>query len=352
MPEITEMDLKKEIEKENFHPLYFIYGEEKYLVRRYAEKLVAKAGGSTFPDFNRQRFDGSASIDSIAAAVEALPFMAQRKCVAVSDLDVEACSAQEISKLGELIASIPETTVLAVYLPSVDVDLKKSSKWKAFVKEAGRYGATVNLKMREGAELEKRVCAMAEKRGCSLSRQDAAYLISLCGKGLEGLTNELEKLCAYAGPGEAITKKIIDLLTPRSLETTVFTLSRSLLVGEYDRAYSILDQLFYQNEEPIMILAVLSSAYLDLYRARAAVQSGRSAEYAAEIFPTDYKKKEFRLRNAQRDGKRLSMEMLRESLAILLDTDLALKSSRASERILLEEMIARLLLVAEKGRVR
>ncbi len=352
MPEITEADLRKQIEKAELDTLYVLHGEEKYLVRSYANKLIGKAAGKSFTDFNLQRFDGDAPADEIAAAVEALPFMAERKCVAVSDLNLEARSAQEISKLNELIAGIPETTVLVIYLPSVEIDYRKSAKWKAFLKAAAKYGSSVQLKLREGAELEKLLCSMASKRGCELSRQDAARLVSMCGKGLEQLSHELDKLCAYVGGSGVITKKEIDLLTPRSLETTVFSLARALLSGGYDLAYQLLDQLFFQNEEPIMILAALSSSYLDLYRARAAVQSGGSSSGLAAVFPADYKGKEFRLRNAERDGKKLSLETLRESLDILLDTDLALKSSRTSDRILLEKMIARLLLAAERERIR
>lgn len=350
MPEITEAELKKQIEKGDFQTLYLLHGEEKYLVRNYAERLIGKAAGKSFLDFNLQKFDGDAAVDEIAAAVEALPFLSERKCVSVSDLNVEAKSAQELSKWNELISNIPETTVLVIFLPSVGIDYRKSSKWKSFLNAVGKYGVTVQLKQREGPELEKLLCTMAAKRYCDLSRQDAAHLIFLCGKNLQTLVNELEKLCSYVGSG-AITKKEIDLLTARNMETTVFILSKALLSGEYDRAYHLLDQLFYQNEEPILILAALSSAYLDLYRVRAAVQSGENASYPGKIFP-EYKGKEFRLRNAERDGKKMSLEILRASLDVLLETDLALKSSRISDRVLLEKMIAKLLLVAEREKIR
>ena len=43
MPEITEQELKKQIEKSSFARLYFLYGEEKYMVEHFAQKLIAKA---------------------------------------------------------------------------------------------------------------------------------------------------------------------------------------------------------------------------------------------------------------------------------------------------------------------
>lgn len=350
MAEITEAELKKQIDKAEFSPLYVLHGEETFLVERYAQKLVSKAAGESFLDFNLQRFDGaSVSIDEIADAVEALPFMAERKCVAVSNLDVEKRNAQEQDKLKELIANIPETTVLVIFLTSVAIDYKKSSKWKSFFAAANKTGSTIQLKRRENADLEKLLCTAATKRFCNLSRQDAARIIFLCGNDLQILYSELDKLCSFVGQGE-ITPQIIDQIVVKNLETTVFILAKALIAGEYEKAYKGLDLLFYQNEEPVTILAVLASSYVDMYRVRTAVQSGQSCTEPAKYF--DYKGKEFRLRNADRDVKNLSTEVLRESLNVLLQTDIALKSSRTSSRILMEELIAKLLMVSGKGHVR
>lgn len=348
MPEITEAELKKQIEKSAFSSLYFLHGEEKYLVRYYAHKLMDKAKETAFEDFNFQRFEGdTASVDEIAAAVEALPFMAERKCVAISDLNVESLRAQEFDKLTELISNIPDTTVLVIYLPSVMIDYKTDKKWKKFITLAAQKGNCIQLKKRTNTELEKLLCAAAAKRGCELSRTDAGRIIAYSGNDLQTLYNELEKLCSYVGQGE-ITPPIIDQLVTKNLEARVYDLSKAILAGQYDKAYGILDLLFYQNEEPVSILAVLSSAYLDLYRVRTSIQSGYGVLEPAKYF--DYTRKEFRLTNAERDSKRLTTAMLRESLQTLLSADISLKSARGDRRVTMEKLIAQLLLIAEKER--
>lgn len=348
MPEITEAELKKQIEKSDFSNLYVLYGEEKYLVGNYARKLIDKAKGSAFEDFNFQRFDGgTASMDEIAAAVEALPFMAEQKCVAVSDLDVEGLRANELNKLEELVSNIPSTTVLVIYLPTVLADAKKDKKWKKFITEAEQRGCTIQLKKRSNADLEKLLCTAAQKRGCELSRQNAGRVIGYSGNDLQTLFSELEKLCSFAGEGE-ITAQMIDRIVVKNLEARVYDLSKAILLGEYDKAYGILDLLFYQNEEPVSVLAVLSSAYIDMYRVRTTVQSGFGVTEPAKYF--DYARKEFRLTNAERDGKRLSTAMLRDSLQTLLAADTSLKSARGDRRITMEKLIAQLLLIAEEER--
>lgn len=141
---------------------------------------------------------------------------------------------------------------------------------------------------------------------------------------------------------------MIDRLVVKNLDAKVYDLSKAIVSGAYDKAYSILDLLFYQNEEPVSVLAVLSSSYVDMYRVRTAVQSGLPVTEPARYF--DYSRKEFRLTNAERDAKRLSTSMVRESLRTLLAADTALKSARGDRRIVMEKLIAQLLLIAEKER--
>ena len=345
MPEISEVELKKQIESEAFVSLYVLHGDEKFLVRRYAERLMKKAG-CIFPDFNLQKFDAAGNFDVISDAVEALPVMAERKCVVVSDLDAEACSAQELEQWMQLFSQVPETTILLVFLPTLEIDYKKASKWKKLLAAANKYGNSIQLQKRSQADVEKLLCTYATKRFCELSRQDAGYLIGLCGNDLQTLYSEMEKICAYTGSGE-ITRKIIDLVASPNMESTVFMLSKALIAGNYSKAYQILDQLFYQNENPVAVISVLASAYIDLYRVRCALQAGEPAQGLSSIF--DYKGKEFRLRNAERDVRNLSTKVLRESLFVLHKTDVGLKSLRTDNRVQMEELIAKMLLSAEEG---
>ena len=347
MPLIKESDLKKQIKAKQFGKLFFLFGEEKYLVKFYTEQLAEKIMGKSPSDFNLQVFHGTDStVDEIAEAVEALPVLAEKKCVVVNDLDVEALNAQSISKLNELVSDLPDTSVLIISLPTLSIEVKKSAKWKNFISLAQKSGIVAELEKRETSVLEKQISDLASKRGCVLSLINAGHVIQLCGDDLLTLNNELEKLCAYAA-GREITRQDIETVVTKNLETTVFLLAKALLAREYDNVYRQLDQLFYQREEPVAVLAVLSSAYVDMYRVKAILESGEQAAGLTKSF--DYKNKEFRIRNAERDCRRISIEVLRESINILLETDIRLKSSRMDKHIIMEEMVAKLLLVSERG---
>ena len=49
MPEINESKLREQISKNQLAPLYFLYGDEKFLVKRDILRLTKKFAAADFP---------------------------------------------------------------------------------------------------------------------------------------------------------------------------------------------------------------------------------------------------------------------------------------------------------------
>ena len=345
---VNENDLKKQIKNGELANIYFLYGEESYLTAHYADQIASKAvGDHPLAEFNYQKFDGqSCTAGEIEEAAEALPVMADRKCVVVRDFDVAAAGAAVQEQLNALISDAPKSCVLIFWLDAVEADVKKNAKWKAFVAAVDRAGVSVRFPRKTESEIVRLLCSGAERRGCSLNADNARFMLRRCGNDLNLLLGELDKLCALADGGE-VTRGFIEKLGTENLEASVFDLSKALLQGSYSRAYDILGGLFARREEPVSVLAVLSNAYADLYRAKVALSSGVRAEALADDFA--YRGKEFRLRNAARDCARIPLPVLRECLEALAEADRLLKSSRTDKRVVLEQTAARLILLSRQG---
>lgn len=347
MPEITEQDLKKQLSQPA--ALYLLWGEEKYLLKRTALRLIQRLGGENFPEFNRNEFSSGAAVEAVADAVLALPFMAGHKCVAVSDFNPEERSQQELDQLYELLESLPETTSLVLWYPTLDLDGKKSAKWKKLLQAAGKAGCTLQFPRKEAGDLRRLLAKEAEKQGCVLPRPSADRLLEYAGPDLKLLLGELEKLCAYAlgGGRKEITPEMVEEMTPKSTETTVFLMANALVAGEYEKAYGLLDTLFYQNEEPILVLGSLASAYVDMYRVKAALESGLTNTAPGEYA---HYKSPYRLKSAERAARWMTPGNIKECLDLLMEADLALKGSRLDSRLVLETLVGRLLLAAQRRR--
>lgn len=332
---MNEAELKATL-KEGVSPVYVLYGEESYLVEQYARLIAKQAVGDPDDAFNMHRFDGqTVSHEQLAEAVEALPLMAERTCVTVRDMDL----ATHADRLAEMLRQMPDTCVLVFWQMTVQPDRKKG--WSAFLAEAEKHGCVVNFARKTAADVVKMLVGGAKRRGCMLSAEDARLMVEQAGNDLNLLLCELDKLVALADGG-AITREMIERMGTKNLEARVFDLSKAIFAGRAKQAYELLHQLFVQREEPIAVLAVLSNAYADVYRAKVASIGGATAESLAADIKT-YKGKEFRLRNAARDAGRMSIAMLRDSLEILAQADSDMKFSRQDERTLLEQTVSRLL---------
>ena len=354
MGAINETELKRQLSQGQLSSLYVVRGEEKYLVSRWARRILKAAGGDSFPEFNRNELGSSATVDAIADAAEALPFFSDHKCVSVPDWDPELQDATELSKLQELLENLPETTTLVFWYPTQEPDGRKA-KVKNLWKWASQYGQVLECRRRDLSELRKVLLREAEKAGCSLSRENAGKILEYAGLDLHLLLSEMQKLCAYAlgtagedpaSPPE-ITAAMIETLVPKTAEATAFLLANALAAGNFEGAYRHLDTLLTQNQEPIAILGALSSVYVDMYRVKAALESGKPATAPAEY--GDYKGREFRLRSGERNARGVPLSVLRRSLALLLQADLALKGSKLSPRTVLDQLIARLLLASQEA---
>ena len=77
MPELTEQELKKQIETRQFAKLYLLFGNEPYFILRYTDRLLDALVDPAFSAFNLQRFHASeTNAEQVQNAVTTLPFLA------------------------------------------------------------------------------------------------------------------------------------------------------------------------------------------------------------------------------------------------------------------------------------
>ena len=126
----------------HLYRVYLLYGEEKYLKEMYLKKLVKLAAPQGLEEFNLHRFDaGQMEVDDLIESCEALPMMAQQRCVVVEKFDFESLNAQDKAKVTELLEDPPETTVLLLVVDKEDFLPKKSASAKKLVALCDKAGA-------------------------------------------------------------------------------------------------------------------------------------------------------------------------------------------------------------------
>lgn len=347
MPKISDKELKQQIKDRAFVPLYVLYGQEQMLVKQYTKRLLDAVAGKEPNDFNMHVFRGDIDLDEFAAAMQVVPFMSEYNCVLLEDIFFDRLDDKPLELLRDICKTAALPTVLIVSMPSnVPTRKKAESTFKSIVAFAEKKGAALNCEKMKPAVLEQYVVKWAKENGKLISRYNANHLIDLCGEDLTRIKNELAKVSAYA-KAEEISADDIDKLVAVTLENSVFDLSNAIISGRGERAYQVLDNLFYQKEEPVMLLYFLYQPYIDAYRMRVGAECGLTKERVAADF--DYKKRAFALEKSARATSRMSTDALRKSLSVLAEADMTFKSVSVNERVYLEQVIARLLLIAREG---
>ncbi len=336
MPLLNETALKDKL-KENPVGVYLIYGEESYLKKTYIDKIVSKTVDSAFEDFNFHTFDGKDStLSDIYESAQAVPMMAETKCVLVKDFPLDTLDENGFEQLERVVEENPDDCALIFSFVAYE---PKGAKWNKAIKLFEKQGYAVKLDKKTSLELAKMLENGAKRRGKPFAKGVASYLITCVGSDLNTLLNETEKVCAYA-QGEEVLKSDVDAVCIKSLDAKVFDMIKDLTAGRFDSAFRKLSLLFEQREDEFQILGALIAQYSDIYRAKAAVKSGNRAEVIAKYY--NYAGKEFRLTNAARNGSSLSFEAIGECVDILLQADNTLKSSALDKRLVLEQTVVKL----------
>ena len=347
MAKLNEQGFRKELSSGKLSNLYVIYGEEKYLVRKYTDALISAAVGKAASEFDLFRFNSETPLENIFYAAEQLPMFTERKCVCVKDYNINSLSDSDYKQLEAFCSDISPSTILIFSMPTFTVDNnKKGGKFSKFISFAEKSGNTLELKILDETALRNRIISWCEKNGCKIERINASKIVSYAGSDLNTLKNETDKLCAYAD-GKEITEEIIQKLCIKNSESNIFALSNYISNNDFNAAYRQIDLLFEQNEPPEKILSLISSAFIDIYRLKAAAEAGKSISEVVEDF--NYGRKSFRLNKIKNNALKFPKESLREIFEAILEADIKLKSTRGDSRIIIETLTAKMLLAVKRG---
>ncbi len=347
MPIVYEEDIRRDVSSKHFSPIYLIFGDDSYLKNHYKDTLAKKASDGD-PFFNLQKFEGDCDLQEVFDAVNQFPMMAERKSVVLSDFDFEHASKTDLDRFVELFSNANDTCVLIVCFDNIDFDAKRGTKEKKIISAVEKAGGKcAEINHRSITALVKMLSDGAKKRGCNFGEIAARHLIEISGNDLSTLQNELNKLCAFVGSGD-ITKETVEQIAVKSVDASVYEYVKQIFEGDVSTALKMLDDMFFMRIEPMVILSVTASSYVDIYRAHTANLAGASKNDIATDFKYP-KNKLFLIDRATITLKKFNGVKLRLSLDCIAEADKSLKSFGADPRTVLEQLTVKLVYILAKG---
>lgn len=342
MPKTDAKKIFSQLKNNEIYNIYYIYGQNTVGVEGLVNAVIKKTTGD-YSDFALTKFDGkSLNVRELSDQAEMFPMLSDYNCILIDDFNADEQKESVCKPLLEFLKSVPPQTVIIFRITSADIKKGKktvSPKNKKITDIAEKYGILCECAVPSTAELSKYIISSVHKNGCSISPKCAVELAEYCLGDTLSISNEIQKLCSYVGNGE-ITSDTIKLLVYRQSDTDIYKLANAVCRSDRKSAFEALDELLAQKTERVKILFAVSSSFMDMYRAKIAIQQGKQISQTAQDFSYQW---EFVLKNAFRNCSKISLSKLRKCLSILRDTALTLNSSSGNERVIMEETIAKML---------
>ena len=341
---LSREDLRNQIKKREFAPVYLLFGAETYL-RDLAAKTITDLvlADSGLREFNETEFSMSSSpVQHALSSAEQMPMIAARRVVKITDVIVSATGTKDNIKEEDensLAAYLnrPSATSVVIFVAN---DLDKRRKISKLLIEKS---VAVEFKPLEDNDLITWAKTKLKDLNAAADERTLRHLVALVGNNVRRLTNEIEKLAAAALPDVLITIDLIESLVPNSREISNFDLTDSLLAGNKTRSLQILKKILDDGAEPLMLLGLVASNFRRLFMSKELMRNGVDRKEVARVMKLPYGKQQDFLETARRvEAGKLTKIMQR-----IAKTDVAIKSSiggggTAGSRLQIEMLICEL----------
>jgi DNA polymerase-3 subunit delta len=329
-------EFEKALGKGKVPSLVLFAGEEARLVDRGLARLRDAVVPPAQRDFNEDRLRADeVDVPRLLDSLRTLPLFGGRRLVILRDahrLEDRGGAREALRDALAAYADDPaEGAVLALTAEKVDRRLKV---WKAIEKA----GVVVDCGTPDAARLPARLEETAEAAGVGFEPGAAALLVELAGADLGVLEGEVEKLAAYVGPAGRISPQAVtEMLESRQIgDARVFEWVDAVAMRQPDRALTGLNRLLASGEEPLRLLALLARQVRLVWSARSLMARGAGFQEVADRVVPRTRFLAGKLLDQARGFTEAELAVAHEAIA---DADLALKSSPASSRFVMERLV-------------
>ncbi len=324
-------ELKNHIKLKQFKPIYLLFGEEHFLMRKYKDELekIIEPDAQTM-NFDRFR-DKECSVSGICDAAATLPFMSEKRLVFVESSGLFAPGRKDDSeRICDFLDDLPDTTHMVFVESNVD---KRSRLYK----KVAKLGHCAEFKTQAEKDLGVWVEQIFKKQGKSISKIDATLLIRTVSPDMETVYKECEKIIAYLGERDKVKAEDIEQICVKSLEAQIFQMLDAFGHRNAGTALDIYSKLIRLKESPIMIISMIARQIRLIIQSKLLLNKGLDSASIAQRLS----QRQFVINECIRQSKNFSLEVLQKALNNCLETDVNIKSGKITDVLAVELLITR-----------
>jgi DNA polymerase-3 subunit delta len=256
---LSRKELETRFRSGKFDPVYFLYGEEQYLVEQVQRLLIETALEPHERDFNLDIVYGTETdTQSVLALCASYPVMAQRRVVLVRQFE----KIQNAERFAAY-AKQPNETAVVMLACATKPNLRNNP-----YRGLKAHAAWAEFKPLYDREVPGWIDGRVKEEGREIEPDAVQMLAQLVGNNLRGLSAEIEKLVTYAGERKSIKKEDVLDVGGFSRQYNVFELQRTVANGRYAEAVRIMEHMLQLSSNragtALMVVAVLAKYFVRL----------------------------------------------------------------------------------------
>ena len=325
---------------------YILYGQDDFSLNQTMGKIKADLGDRETVATNTTRLEGQhLTLTELRSKCDAAPFLSSRRLVIVEGLlgrfEVKQSKPRsgkgksrdglgEWEGLTSYIEKMPETTVLVL----VDEEVQGQN---ALLKKISPLAEVKTFPLLRGKDLKTWIRQRVKAEGGDISPQAVNLLAELIGGDLWAMDGEIQKLLLYSQE-RPISEDDVRQLVSCIQEASIFALVDAVAEGRTELAQRILHRLYDDGMPPTHILTMITRQFRLIAQARD-LGKGLSRPQIQDRLGL---KSSYSLDKTLSQAKLYDFEGVKRAYDKLLETDLAIKTGKYSDKLALELLVTEL----------
>jgi len=325
---------------------YILYGQDDFSLNQAVKEIKADLGDREMLATSTTNLEGQhLTLSELRNKCYAAPFLCSHRLVIVDGLlgrfEVKQSRPRsgkgksgnglgEWEGLASYIEQMPETTVLML----VDEEVKGQNP---LLKKISPLAEVRTFPLLRGKDLKAWIRQRVKAEGGDITPQAVNLLAELIGGDLWAMDGEIQKLLIYSQE-RPIGEDDVRQLVSHVQEANIFALVDAVAEGRTELAQRILHRLYDEGVAPTYILVMITRQFRLIAQARE-LPRGLSRLQIQDRLGL---KKSYGLDKTLSQAKLYDFESIKQAYDKLLETDLAIKTGKYSDKLALELLVTEL----------
>jgi DNA polymerase-3 subunit delta len=326
--------------------LYILYGQDDFSLNQAVKEIKAGLGDREMVATNTTSLEGQhLTLGELRNKCAAAPFLSSHRLVIVDGLlgrfEVKQSRPRsgrgksgnglgEWEGLASYIKQMSETTVLML----VDGEVKGHNP---LLKKLSPLAEVRTFPLLRGRDLKAWIQQRVKAEGGDITPQAVNLLAELIGGDLWAMNGEIQKLLLYSQE-RPITEDDVRQLVSHVQEANIFALVDAVAEKRTELAQRILHRLYYEGVAPTYILTMITRQFRLIAQARD-LEPGLSRPQIQDRLGL---KSSYSLDKTLSQAKLYDFEGVKRAYDKFLETDLAIKTGKYSDKLALELLVTEL----------